>query len=166
MTASPSPQERKSAQITQFRKFIHVNSHAVYRSSHSDPSGIDYLLEHNVGDGELGSRARKALHASRFLAPNHHDFDRVIRVPSDDDIKARNERLLEIAGLKTTQSLYKGAKLVLLRLQDGALMIRPSRHRGSGVFEGIREADPVILPETVSDINLGMVIREAIDRSL
>ncbi|MDN2565192.1 hypothetical protein N1F89_03070, partial [Aquibium sp. A9E412] len=73
----PPPEERKRASITAFRAFYWIHSWAVYRASLLDPEGVDAEYPANLDDAALGAAAREALLASRFIAPDHPDWDRV-----------------------------------------------------------------------------------------
>ncbi|MDN2567839.1 contact-dependent growth inhibition system immunity protein, partial [Aquibium sp. A9E412] len=63
---------------------------------------------------------------------------------------------------RSLTALYKGVGGVSLTLRDGIIFIEADRYEGRGGFGGIKGAQPIELPETVSDAELGAAIRAAI----
>ncbi|NKB26828.1 MAG: DUF1436 family protein [Rhodobacteraceae bacterium] len=114
---------------------------------------------------DIGREARKALLASRFIAPDHPELDEVMRFPTADEIKAAQEDNKARAGVKTLKALFNGAGNVSLQLQEVQIEITPWRYRGRGHWEGIRGHADTVLPEGVSDEALGKAILDALDVS-
>jgi len=162
-TAPPEPS--KSADIEVFRQFTSIASQATYGAAYPDPKGVEYILPNDISDRELGEKARAALAASRFLTPDHPEFNEVMRFPTKEEEKAYDARLLEAAGVKTLKTLYSGAKNVSLWLQDGVISITSLKYRYAGAWEGIRGLEPITVPETVDDAALGEAIRAALATS-
>ncbi|WP_169738511.1 contact-dependent growth inhibition system immunity protein [Afifella pfennigii] len=161
----PPPRQRKQAQVRGYRFFTRILSQAVYRSAHPDPAGYNNVFRPQMTDVDLGREARAALAASRFIAPDHPEWDSVIRFPTDDEIQAFEAREKALAGVKTQKALYGGAGLVALELQDGALEVDALRYAGRGGWEGIPGIQPTVLPESVSDAELGAAINAALEKS-
>jgi CDI immunity protein len=159
---APPPPERKQATIYAFRRFTWILSHAVYGAAYGDPKGYDRFLPAEMSDEALGRAARAALSASRFITPDHPEWAELMRFPTKEEDKAEDDRLKAQAGVKTIKALYSGAASVRLRLQNGVIKINASRYRGSGHWEGIPGAEPVELPQLVSDAELGAAIREGL----
>ena len=114
---------------------------------------------------DIGREARKALLASRFITPDHPEWDAVMRFPTKEEFKAWEEADKARAGVKTLKALFNGAGNVSLRLQDGQIEIKPTRYRGRGHWEGIRGHEDTVLPEDVSDEALGKAVLKALDIS-
>ncbi len=164
--SEPSPPKpHKQATVEAYRAFTRIYSHAVYGAAYPDPFGYDQIHAAQMPDGELGCEARSALLASRFVAPEHPDWDRVIRIPTDDELREEEERDRKRAGVRSLRALYAGAGSVSLRLQDGEITIEAERYRGRGHWEGIRGMEPTTLPESVSDEELGAAINAALQVS-
>lgn len=161
----PPPEERKEASVVAFRTFYRIHSWAVYRASKLDPDGIDADHPVDLTDAQLGTLAREALLASRFIGPDHPDWDRVGAFWKQDKGQTLEERLEERAGVKTQATLYKGAGEVGLTLKGGIISLLPSKYEGRGGFGGIKGLAPTELPEKVSDEALGAAIRAAIEVS-
>jgi hypothetical protein len=161
----PPPKECKEASVTAFRAFIWIHSWAVYRASMLDPDGVDADYPPDLGDAELGAAARKALLASRFIPPDHPDWDRVGAYSTREKDRELSERFKARAGVKTEAALYKGAANVSLTLQDGVMSVEPLRYEGRGGFGGIKGVEPTELSETISNAELGAAIRAAIEVS-
>ncbi len=157
--------ESKSAQVTAYRKFTQINSQAVYRSGYHDPKGYEAYFAPEMSNADLGREAHKALLASRFITPDHPEWEAVMRFPTKEEIKAAEEADKARAGVKTLKALFNGAGHVSLRLQDGQIEIKPWRYRGRGHWEGIRGHDDTILPEDVPDDVFGKAILDALDIS-
>lgn len=161
----PPPPIRKEAAIVAFRKFHRIHSWAVYGAGLLDPDGYDRLHSADLDNRALGAASREALLASRYIAPDHPDWDRVDAYWNLENGDKLRERLRAAAGVKTNSALYKGAGNVALELRDGIIAVRPLKYAGRGGFEGIRDLEPTKLPETISDEALGAAIRAAIEIS-
>ncbi|XWN32882.1 MAG: contact-dependent growth inhibition system immunity protein [Devosia sp.] len=151
--------------MTAFRAFYQITSWAVYGACLLDPDGIDMDHPADLSDTELGATAREALLASRFIGPEHPDWDRVDEYSKQLDGKELENKLKARAGVKTTKALYNGAGDVSLRLKDGTISLIPMRYEGRGGFGGIKGLAPTELAENVSDEALGAAIRAAIEVS-
>ena len=162
---SPPPPVRKEADVTAYRKFTWIHSWAVYGDSLLDPDGYDRLHPADIDDAALGAASREALLASRYIAPDHPDWDRVDAFWNLEDGDKLEERLRAAAGVKTNSALYRGAGNVSLELSNGIIALRPLKYAGRGGFEGIRDLEPTKLPESISDEALGAAIRAAIEIS-
>ena len=161
----PPPKERKAATVVAFRAFYWIHSWAVYRASLLDPDGIDADYPPDLGDSELGVAAREALLASRFIGPDHPDWDRVGAYYTREKDRELSKRFLTRAGVKTEATLYKGAANVALTLRDGTISLEPWKYEGRGGFGGIKGVEPTVLPEAISDEELGAAIRAAVEVS-
>ncbi|GHE06496.1 hypothetical protein U879_08250 [Defluviimonas sp. 20V17] len=158
----PQPAESREATVEAYRQFMHVFSQAVYGAAVGDPKGYAAFLEAEPARGDLGRAVHEALAASRFITPDHPEWDAIMRMPTEDEIRAQEDDLKRRAGIKTRKALYNGAGLVSVTLRDGAIELRPLRHLGRGAWEGIRGHEPVRLPEFVSDTELGEAVAAAI----
>lgn len=162
----PPPQPRKEVTVDAFRQMTYVTSHAVYNSAKPDPKGIEFFLPPDLSDMELGAKVRTALAASRFIAPDHPEWEAVMRAPyTDEDVRAWNRRLLEAAGVKTQKALRAGARSVALTLQDGIIAIAPWQQRSGGGWTPLDPALTITVPESDPDEVLGHAVREALSRS-
>lgn len=159
------PKERKSAYVTGYSKFTEIASQAVYGASYPDPKGYHQYLLSDLTALEIGGHARAALLASRFITPEHPEWDDVIRFPTKEEFNALEEADKARAGVKTLKALFNGAGHVSLKLQDGKITIKPTRYRGRGHWEGIRGHEDTVLPEDVSDETFGKAILDALDIS-
>lgn len=163
--APPPPPERKVATVDAYRQFTQVYSHAVYGFAYGDPKGYTAFLDPEPTVEDLGRSVREALTASRYISPDHPEWDAVIRPPTADDIREREDELKHRAGVKTRKALYNGAGCVAITLQDGEIELRPLRYRGSGGWEGITGHETVRLPEAVPDVELGAAVAAVIEVS-
>lgn len=159
------PKKRKGAYVTTYRKFTEIASHAVYGASYPDSKGYKQYFSPDITALDVGREARAALQASRFITPEHPEWDDVIRIPTKEEFKAWEDADKARAGVKTLKALFNGAAHVSLRLQDGKIEIKPARYRGRGHWEGIRGQEDMILPEDVSDEAFGAAILEGLEIS-
>lgn len=162
---SKPPKESKNAQVKAYRKFTQINSQAVHGVAYGDPKGYEDYFPPEMSAHDIGREARKALLASRFITPDHPEWDAVMRFPTKEEIKASEEADKARAGVKTLKALFNGAGHVSLRLQDGQIEIRPSRYRGRGHWEGIRGHEDTVLAGNVSDEEFGGAILDALEVS-
>jgi CDI immunity protein len=159
------PPERKEAGVTAYRKFTEISSNAVYRSAHPDPKGYKQYFAPEMTALDLGREARAALMASRFITPDHPEWDAVMRIPTDVQFKAWQEEDKARAGVKTLKALFNGAGFVSFRLQEGQIKIVPWHHRSQGHWEGVRGVEATVLPEDVTDEAFGAAILAALEVS-
>ena len=138
---------------------------AVYLSAYGEPEGYTEYLDPEPTNAELGQALRAALAASRFITPDHPEWDSVMRPPTAVEIKGREDDLKRRAGVKTNKTLYNGVGSVAVTLQDGQIELHPLRHRGRGAWEGIKGHEPVRLAESVSSAELGKAVAAAIEIS-
>ncbi|MEX5729803.1 hypothetical protein Ga0609869_003156 [Rhodovulum iodosum] len=162
---SPPPARRSVATVEALRHFTHIFSQAVYRAAVGDPRGYAAFLDPEPPREDLGRAVHDALAASRFITPDHPEWDTVMRPPTEDEIRAQEDDLKRRAGIKTRKALYNGAGLVSVTMRDGAIELRPLLHLGRGAWEGIKGHEPVRLPESVSNAELGEAVAAAIDIS-
>lgn len=159
------PKESKEAIINAHRAFTKIVSFAVYRSGCPDPKGYNEYLAPNMNAEDIGREARAALMASRFITPDHPEWESVMRFPTTEELKAWDEADKARAGVKTLKALYNGAGSVTLTLQDAKIRLKPWRYRGRSSWEGIRDHEDTVLPEDVSDEAFGKAILDALDIS-
>lgn len=159
------PKDSKKAIINAHRAFTKIISFAVYGRGCPDPKGYHEYLAPNMNAEDLGREARAALMASRFITPDHPEWDTVMRFPTADEIRVAQEANKARAGVKTLKALFNGAGSVTLTLQDAKIRIKPWRYRGRSSWEGIRGQDDTVVPEDVSDEAFGKAILDALDIS-
>ncbi|NKB26827.1 MAG: DUF1436 family protein [Rhodobacteraceae bacterium] len=159
------PKVSKDAIINAHRAFTNIVSFAVYRRGCPDPKGNNEYLAPNMNAEDIGREARAALMASRFITPDHPEWDSIMRWPTPEEIKALNEADKARAGVKTLKALYNGAGSVTLTLKDANIRLKPWRYRGRSSWEGIRGHEDTVLPEDVSDEAFGKAILDALDIS-
>ena len=159
------PKESKDAIINAHRAFTNIVSFAVYRSGYPDPKGYNEYRAPNMNAEDMGREARTALMASRFITPDHPEWESVMRFPTKEELKALDEADKARAGVKTLKALYNGAGSVTLTLQDAKIRLKPWRYRGRSSWEGIRGHEDTVLPEDVPDEAFGKAILDALDIS-
>ena len=162
---APPPAESREATVEAFRHFTYVFSHAVYRAAYGDPKGYAAFLDAEPAAEVLGRAVYYALAASRFITPDHPEWDTVMRPPTAVEIKGREDDLKRRAGVKTNKALYNGVGSVAVTLQDGKIELHPLRHRGRGAWEGIKGHEPVRLADSASSAELGEAVAAAIEIS-
>ncbi len=163
--STPPPEVRKEACVTAFKKFYRIHSWAVYSASKLDPDGIDADHPANLDDAALGAAAREALLASRFIGPDHPDWDRVDAFWKNLPDRELLDRFMARAGVKTHGALYSGVGEVGLTLKNGVISLRPMKYEGRGGFSSLQGVEPTELPEAGSDEELGAEIRKLIEIS-
>lgn len=163
--APPPPPKRKRATVEAYRHFTHIFSHAVYRATVGDPKGYTAFLDAEPAREVLGRAVHEALAASRFITPDHPEWDTVMRLPTEGEVRAQEDDLKRRAGIKTRKALYNGAGLVSVTMRDGAIELRPLRHLGRGAWEGIRGHESIRLPGSISDTELGDAVNAAVEIS-
>ena len=95
----------------------------MYGSAHLDPKGYHQYFSADLTAIEIGVRARAAFLASRFITPEHPEWNDVIRIPTKEEFKAWEESDKARAGVRTLKALFNGAGHVSLTLRDGKIAI-------------------------------------------
>ena len=124
---SKPPKESKDAQVTAYRQFTKINSQAVYRGGCYDPKGYENYFPSEMNAHDIGREARVALLASRFITPDHPEWNEVMRFPTVDEIRAAQEANKARAGVKTLKALFSGAGM----FRYGCRMVRSKLHLGA-----------------------------------
>jgi len=163
--APPPPPERKEALVQEFRAFTEIVSQAVYRNAFPDPKGYDRIHAPAMADAELARETREALDASRFIPPEHPEWQSLIRTLTKEEEREWHARHKALAGVRSIKALYEGAGSVSVELEDGHIRLTPWRYRARGHWEGIPGIEATILPESVSDEELGAAINAALEVS-
>jgi hypothetical protein len=161
----PPPAESREATVEALRHFTHIFSQAVYGAAVGDPKGYAAFLDAEPAREDLGRALHDALAASRFITPDHPEWDTVMRPPTEDEIKAQEDALKRRAGIKTRKALYNGAGLVSVTMRDCTIELHPLRYLGRGAWEGVRGQEPIRLPGSISDSELGDAVTAAIEIS-
>jgi len=159
------PPMRKTAMIEAFRAFTKIYRQAVYGTSYPDPKDSERILPSHMDDLTLGREARAALDASRFIGPDHPEWNDMLDGFNDEAVKAADARDMARAGVRSLKALFSGASCADLELRDGLIEIRAWRYAGRGGWEGTPGLKPTTLPESVSDEELGAAINAALEVS-
>ena len=160
----PPPPEWFAAGTILFRKFLMVESMAVYGSNYPDPQGVQHILPVDASDAEIGAALLDALDKSRFLTPDQPEFDAFF----GDWIEGRNDDaydagLMEVAGVKTRATLYRGARSVGVRAEGGdQILLTAWRRRRGRWFSGDGGGPVETLPRDTSPEALGAAWRRAV----
>jgi len=163
--APPPPPERKEALVQEFRAFTEIVSQAVYRNAFPDPKGYDRIHAPAMADAELGRETREALDASRFIPPEHPEWQSLIRTLTKEEERAWHARHKALAGVRSIKALYEGAGSVSVELEDGHIETVQRRNIGDAGWRENPGLKPTILPESVSDEELGAAINAALEVS-
>ncbi|MBN6114403.1 contact-dependent growth inhibition system immunity protein [Xanthomonas campestris pv. phormiicola] len=157
--------------------FISVKTFSGYRSSRADPQGVEYFLNTDVADEELGFAVLDALAHSRFVLSEPREdvwihpevtFDRELY--NYDLTNQRYDQwvggILEQYGYKTKRALFKDMKNCSIESKCGQITIRPSHHEKLEAWsgKGIGEGDHVIIPSGSSPSDVGAALRLAFSR--
>jgi hypothetical protein len=155
---------RKSAALIGTRHFLHVMSHVCYSIATWDPDhGFEEYLSPDTPPQLVGAACRQALAASRFIPPDHPDFDRLIRFETKEESAKFVDLLKARAGVKTIKALYAGSGYIALSIEDGQnIEIRAARHRSRGNFDFGKDLPQIMVPESASDIELGTAVLKAL----
>lgn len=139
--APPPPPKRKRATVEAYRHFTHIFSHAVYRATVGDPKGYTAFLDAEPAREVLGRAVHEALAASRFITPDHPEWDTVMRLPTEGEVRAQEDDL-------ETSCRHQDPQGALQRSRTGfrhhagwrnrTASVAPSRPRGLGGDQGTR----------------------------
>ena len=161
---APPPPRWWACDAFAFRHFLMVESNAVYASCAPDPQGVRHVLAPDAADGEIGAAILDALDRSRFLPPDHPDWARVIGDYIDGTRHAEYDAgLMRIAGVKTRASLYRGARLVGVRIWGGRIEFTAWRERRGRDFGSSGGGPAETLPRDADAEAVGSAFRRALE---
>ncbi|MEX9817959.1 MULTISPECIES: contact-dependent growth inhibition system immunity protein [Providencia] len=118
-----------------------------------------------VTNSELGKLSKVALKKCRVIAPHVDSFffnrDRL----AECEKKWLSENLSSL-GFKNKKNFYQSMMLCNIREKNGFLTLRPTLHKKLETWtgDGFTEDDYIVLPDSVSDEELGEAIKEVLSR--
>jgi hypothetical protein len=161
---APPPPRWWACDAFAFRRFLMVESNVVYSANVPDPQGVRYVLPVDAPDGEVGAAILDALDHSRFLTPDQPDFDATFGDYLDGTRHAEYDAgLMEIAGVKTRASLYRGARLVGVRIWNGRIEFTAWRERRGRDFAYSGGGPAEVLPRNADAETVGATFRRALE---
>ena len=161
----PPPKPHPHATLASVRGILIANSLANYASIHPDPKGLKEEIPEPLRDLSLGLLARRALAASRYITPDHREFDDVIKFDREGKkLQAYDRELLEKFGLKTRKALYRNAAFVKLALRDGTIKVHTGLWGGIGKWY-LDKVPPDTYPDTIDDEEFGAILNRALEAS-
>ncbi|MCZ8397983.1 contact-dependent growth inhibition system immunity protein [Achromobacter ruhlandii] len=146
-------------------KFYRVSSLAVELMAISDPEGFKIFMPPEESDEVLGDAIRRALAASR---PVSRDYINQIINSGEQKRRGDEENLLMMKkfGYAGKRALYKSMKFCPVSVISEGIEFQPTHRKGLDGFTVRTNLDlvPVIVPQTASDMELGLALREAFTR--
>lgn len=160
----PPPPAWKGAWAFAFRRFLMIESNAVYGASVPDPQGVRHVLPTDAADSKVGGAISDALSRSRFLTPDQPDFDATFGDYLDGTRHAEYDAgLMEIAGVKTRASLYRGARLVSVYTEGNQIKMIAWRERRGRDFGRDGGGPAEVLPRDADAEAVGAAFRRALE---
>ncbi|MEQ1976896.1 contact-dependent growth inhibition system immunity protein [Xenorhabdus sp. SGI240] len=146
--------------------FYYIRTLSGYRLLAADNTVETIYLPKNISDKELGLSTRYALSQSRLVDPeDSYFFDRDMA-----DIRYKNwiAEAMKKGGYKTKRALLKKMNRCLVKLLNGKITILPLAHEKLETWGGKGMPDncdvEIVLPDSVTDEELGKAVREAFTR--
>ncbi|WP_175167356.1 contact-dependent growth inhibition system immunity protein [Achromobacter sp. CF-sbj1-Ac2-l] len=154
-----------SAIVLSNDKFFSVSSLAVALIEISDPDGYKLFLPPDENDEVLGSAVRQALATSRAVPREY-----VSQMINSGELKKRGKEedslMMRKFGYTGKRALYKSMKFCPVSVMSEGIEFQPTHRKGLDGFTVRTNLDlvPVIVPQTASDMELGLALREAFTR--
>jgi CDI immunity protein len=146
-------------------KFYRVSSLAVAPITIGDPDGLRIFLPPDENDEVLGSAVRQALATSRAVPREY-----VSQMINSGELKKREKEgdslMMRKFGYTGKRALYKSMKFCSVSVISEGIEFQPTHRKGLDGFTVRTNLDlvPVIVPQTASDMELGLALREAFTR--
>ncbi|MCI1839687.1 contact-dependent growth inhibition system immunity protein [Achromobacter ruhlandii] len=146
-------------------KFYRVSSLAVALITIDDPDGLRLFLPPEANDEVLGSAVRQALTMSRAVPREY-----VSQMINSGELKKRDKEedtlMMRKFGYTSKRSLYKSMKFCSISMVSEGIKFQPTHRKGLDGYTVRTDLDlvPVIVPQTASDMELGLALREAFTR--
>ncbi|MCZ8397982.1 contact-dependent growth inhibition system immunity protein [Achromobacter ruhlandii] len=146
-------------------KFYSVDSLSVGLINITEPDGFQQFLPPDESNQVLGSAVRRALAASKPIS-----LDKVNQVIDSGELKKRDKEyeslMMRKFGYTGKRALYKSMKFCSVSVISEGIEFQPTHRKGLDGFTVRTNLDlvPVIVPQTASDMELGLALREAFTR--
>jgi hypothetical protein len=145
------------------QEFFDVRTLSGYRTALWDPEGQHFQLPRTADDEALGEAVRRALEASRFLEPADMS---ALGSASEALYEQWVATSLETFAYGTRRRMFRGMLNCNIVRDREIVTLSPTRHEKLEGWSGdsFGPDDLVTLPITVSDVELGLALREAFSR--
>ncbi|EDW2056432.1 DUF1436 family protein [Salmonella enterica subsp. enterica] len=146
-------------------KFYSVDSLSVGLINISEPDGFQQFLPPDENDEVLGSAVRRALAASKPIS-----LEKLNQAIDSGELKRRGKEedtlMMRKFGYTSKRSLYKSMKFCSISMVSEGIKFQPTHRKGLDAYTVRTDLDlvPVIVPQTASDMELGLALREAFAR--
>lgn len=146
-------------------RFYKISSQAVELMIIGDPEGVRLFLPPDEKDEVLGRAVRQALAASRAVPREY-----VSQLINSGELKRMGEEecslMMRKFGYTGKRALYKSMKFCPVSVMSEGIEFQPTHRKGLNGFTVRTNLDlvPVIVPQTASDMELGLALREAFTR--
>jgi len=157
--------------------FICIETFSGYRSAQRDPSGVQYLIDPEADENELGLALLDALMQSRFVLPEPRSDIWIHPEVTFDagfyDYKLTSQRyavwvsnLMGAYGYKNKRSLFQNMKSCGVERNSDNLIIRPMHHEKLDAWsgKGKSESDNLVVSSKSSPAEIGRALRLAMNR--
>ncbi|MCP1200869.1 contact-dependent growth inhibition system immunity protein [Notoacmeibacter sp. MSK16QG-6] len=155
----PRSPTRREANVVQFRRFYRIYSCLVWGASIYDPDGYEQFPTIDIDDEKLGNAVREALAASRASLDDEL-WDRAYDYRRTGEFKKTDRTMLELAGVKSLRTLYRGAASVSVWHDQNSITILAWKNKGVESWGPVRNYERLELPDTITDAELGAAVRE------
>lgn len=143
-------------------KFICVKTYSGYRSSQSDPKGMQFYFSIDVSDDVLGKALIEALTASRFVTPEE-DIDLFNYKLLQERYKKWVEMLIDKYKYKSKRALFKNMMSCNVKMRGDIITIEPTYHVKQEAWEETGEDTVTILQGSVP-AEIGQALRLVFSR--
>ncbi|BBV04978.1 MULTISPECIES: contact-dependent growth inhibition system immunity protein [Providencia] len=124
-----------------------------------------YCLEKNTAEEKLGEMLKLALSQCRIIDP-YENSDFFDRKRIDEDYKEWVGDVLIKCKFKSIKSLFLNMMSCSIKRINGNIILQPSLHKKlkDWTRDGYSDDDDIILPDTVTNAELGKAIKEVLSR--
>lgn len=146
-------------------RFYKISSQAVALIIIGDPDGVRLFLPPDESDEVLGRAVRQALAASKAVPREY-----VSQLINSGELKRKGEEenslMMKKFGYANKRTLYKSMKFCSVSVISEGIEFQPTHRKGLSGYTVRTDLDliPVIVPDTASDMELGLALREAFAR--
>lgn len=145
--------------------FFEITTMSQGMLQYAEPTAPRHYLPPDVDNATLGHTLRLALKASKRVGVE--EFQKIFHSGMVQQIaKERDAWAMKQYGYKTRRAMYKHMDNCSVSVADGQIEISPSHHNSLDGYSVTKDDGPFpsYLPETTSDAELGVALREGFSR--
>lgn len=144
--------------------FIQITTFSQGMLDYAEPDVPPHYLTPDMDNARLGHTLRLALAASKKVSTE--EFQKIFHSGVIQSLnKDRVARVMKQYGYKTKRAMYSNLGNCSISIADNQIKIQPMHHKSLDGYSAMTDGpQPLYIPETATDAELGAALRESFKR--